>query len=124
MYVNPRIVTLAPSWGYQPNTQAHPDQFTMFDLETNYENARILDYIKSENMSSFEAEFTVYTNIVPSITVRVNVHIREPRFLRESPYAGPDMLSLEQNSLEFQNKFHLTLNNPYNKVRFPLTRRL
>lgn len=92
----------------------------MFDLETHFEHARILEYLKKEDMMSFETEFTIYTNIVPSISVRVVVNIREPRFMRESLLAGPDSLNFEQNSLEFQNKFHLTLNNPFNDVN-PIT---
>ena len=109
--MNPRIVTLLPNWSHQPQTQGNPNHFTMNDLETHFENARIIEYLKRENMMSFKAEFTVYTNIIPSISVSCTVHINEPLFFQNF-----NTLNLGQNSVEFQNKFHLTLNNPFNDV--------
>ena len=110
-YINPRVVTKQANWPHQPQTQKNDNHFTMHDLETHFENARIIEYLKKENMMSFKAELTIQTNIVPKITVFVTVHINEPLFFQNF-----NTLNLGQNSLEFQNKYNLTLNNPFNKV--------
>ena len=60
---------------------------------------------------SFKAQFDIYTNIIPVISVKVTVHINEPLFFQDR-----NTVDLGNNSLEFQNFFHLTLNNPFNEV--------
>jgi hypothetical protein len=104
-------VTFLPHWPHKPQTQENKDFFTMNDLETHFENARIIEYLKKENLMSFKAEFTVHTNIVPSISVFVTVHINEPLFFQNF-----NTLNLGNNSLEFQNKFHVTFTNPFSDV--------
>ena len=105
------MVTISSSWRHKPMSHGHDEKFSFHDLESHFENKKVIEYLKKENMMSFKASFEIYTNIVPVINVTVTVHINEPVF-----FQGSNSVDVGTNSLEFQNYFHLNLHNPFNKV--------